>query len=471
MKINIFLLVLCMVPVTFFAQSEKRKPLTLEACIEKALENNLGLQVATLAAETTEVQLKQQKNSLLPNINGRYNLGVTSGRSIDPFTNDFINERLTFSNVGLSLDAPIFNGFRRINSLKQARFNLKASEMEAEAARQTLVLNVTLGYLEVLNNKALLTLAETRITTTQRQLDRLTTLFEEESGDPVEYRNLQGQMANDKANIITTENALETSLINLNTLVNPTEPITVMGLDDVDMDTSYSYTFDAIYMDALSSFPSIKASELRTKAAKKGIAVAKADFTPDIRLFANLNSNYSSAARLFTASGSSLQETSSFVTVNGENISVFDTQTNFDSASISYTDQLDNNLNTSYGVAMSLPVFNGFQAKNNVALEKIRTQEATVLEAQIKLELKQAIQQAYNTMLADRNRYTILQNQVVAYKEAFRIAEIRFDEGLSNSIDYVVSKNNLDTAEINLANSKFSYALRIKILEYYRASI
>jgi outer membrane protein len=229
-----------MVPVTFFAQSEKRKPLTLEACIEKALENNLGLQVATLAAETTEVQLKQQKNSLLPNINGRYNLGVTSGRSIDPFTNDFINERLTFSNVGLSLDAPIFNGFRRINSLKQARFNLKASEMEAEAARQTLVLNVTLGYLEVLNNKALLTLAETRITTTQRQLDRLTTLFEEESGDPVEYRNLQGQMASDQATIINTENALETSLINLNTLVNPNEPITVMGLDDFDMGASYS---------------------------------------------------------------------------------------------------------------------------------------------------------------------------------------------------------------------------------------
>lgn len=460
-----------MVPVTFFAQSEKRKPLTLEVCINKALENNLGLQVATLAAKTTEVQFKQQKNSLLPNINGRYNLGVTSGRSIDPFTNDFINEQLTFSNVGLSLDAPIFNGFRRINSLKQARFNLKASEMEVETARQTLALNVTLGYLEVLNNKALLTLAETRITTTQRQLDRLTTLFEEESGDPVEYRNLQGQMASDQATIINTENALETSLINLNTLVNPNEPITVMGLDDFDMGASYSYTFDDIYMEALSSFPSIKASELRTKAAKKGISVAKADYTPDIRLFANLNSNYSSAARLFTASGSSLQETSSFVTVNGENLSVFDTQTSFDSASISYTDQLDNNLSTSYGVAMSLPVFNGFQAKNNVALEKIRTQEATVLEAQIKLELKQTIQQAYNTMLADRNRYTVLQDQVTAYKEAFRIVEIRFDEGLSNSIDYVVSKNNLDTAEINLANSKFSYALRIKILEYYRASI
>jgi outer membrane protein len=471
MKINILLLVLCMVPVTFFAQSEKRKPLTLEVCINKALENNLGLQVATLAAKTTEVQFKQQKNSLLPNINGRYNLGVTSGRSIDPFTNDFINEQLTFSNVGLSLDAPIFNGFRRINSLKQARFNLKASEMEVETARQTLALNVTLGYLEVLNNKALLTLAETRITTTQRQLDRLTTLFEEESGDPVEYRNLQGQMASDQATIINTENALETSLINLNTLVNPNEPITVMGLDDFDMGASYSYTFDDIYMEALSSFPSIKASELRTKAAKKGISVAKADYTPDIRLFANLNSNYSSAARLFTASGSSLQETSSFVTVNGENLSVFDTQTSFDSASISYTDQLDNNLSTSYGVAMSLPVFNGFQAKNNVALEKIRTQEATVLEAQIKLELKQTIQQAYNTMLADRNRYTVLQDQVTAYKEAFRIVEIRFDEGLSNSIDYVVSKNNLDTAEINLANSKFSYALRIKILEYYRASI
>jgi outer membrane protein len=60
---------------------------------------------------------------------------------------------------------------------------------------------------------------------------------------------------------------------------------------------------------------------------------------------------------------------------------------------------------------------------------------------------------------------------VEAYKESFRINEIRFNNGVSNSVDYIISKNNLDNAETNLANVRYEYALRVKILEYYRGTI
>ena len=146
-------------------------------------------------------------------------------------------------------------------------------------------------------------------------------------------------------------------------------------------------------------------------------------------------------------------------------------ETNFRSEEIPYNDQFDNNLNSSFGVAVTVPIFNGFRAKNNVALEKIKKEEAKTALEKTKLNLQQSVKQSYNAMQAAFERYKILQSQVDAYQESFRINEIRFNNGVSNSVDYIVSKNNLDNAQINLANVSYEYLLRVKVLEYYRAGL
>ena len=120
---------------------------------------------------------------------------------------------------------------------------------------------------------------------------------------------------------------------------------------------------------------------------------------------------------------------------------------------------------------MTVPIFNGFRAKNNVALEKIKKEEAKTALEKTKLNLQQSVKQSYNAMQAAFERYKILQSQVDAYQESFRINEIRFNNGVSNSVDYIVSKNNLDNAQINLANVSYEYLLRVKVLEYYRAGL
>ena len=74
-------------------------------------------------------------------------------------------------------------------------------------------------------------------------------------------------------------------------------------------------------------------------------------------------------------------------------------------------------------------------------------------------------------MKAAYDRYTFLQDQVKAYQESFRINEIRFNNGVSNSVEYIISKNNLDNAQINLANVGYEYLLRVRVLEYYRIGL
>ena len=449
------------------AQDEVDTVYNLQDCIDIALENNLTLKSAQLSENRAEVNFKQSKNELLPNLNANYNLGQSNGRSIDPFTNTIINEQLTFSNASLQLGATIFNGFRLINQWKQQKLNLKASELEKEDARQNLILDVTLAYLQAMNNRDLYQLALNRYESTQTQLERLENLFSEELGNPAEFRDFQGLSANDEAAILASQNAFEDAILNLKLLMNTEDDFQLAERDLAMEVVEYQLSGGEVYMWALENLPTVKSSELRVEASEKSIAVAKAQFVPEVSIFANLGTNYSSAARIFNEGNTSVVETGEFVTIDGQDVPVFTEQTDFLSEEISYTDQFENNLNSAVGLSVRIPLFNGFRAKNNVALEKIANEEAEVELQRTKLELQNAIEQAHRDMQVAYQRYNILQRQVEAYRESYRINEIRFDSGVTNSAEFIISKNNLDNALINLSNVTYEYLLRVKVLDYY----
>ncbi len=469
-RLTLILILICLLPGPVLHAQDPGGPLTLEACIALALEHNLDLQSAQLQTRSSEVDYRVSLNQLLPSVNGDYNLGVNDGRSIDPFTNDYIDEKLTFSNAALNLDAVVFNGFRLINTLKQNRLNLKAAELELEAARQALVLDVTLAFLQTVNARELVRLTAGRLEATTGQMDRLRAMFEQQTGNPAEYRDLQGQHANDRAALIQAQTDLNAAVLALEQVLNAgtdIDPEQLVLLLDFE---SYGYSADEVVAQAMAELDAIEARRLRVDAARKGVAAARAQYVPQFSFFAGINTNYSSAARLFEETGSSIQETGDFVNVSGQDYPVLTEQTSFNPVEISYADQFDNNLSTAYGLSVRIPLFNGFRAKNNVARQKIQKQEAEVALERSELQFRQAIRQAHTAMEAALERYQVLEEQVEAYAESFRINEIRFNNGISNSTEYIVSKNNMDNARINLANAQYEYLLRVRVLEYYRGN-
>jgi outer membrane protein len=56
---------------------------------------------------------------------------------------------------------------------------------------------------------------------------------------------------------------------------------------------------------------------------------------------------------------------------------------------------------------------------------------------------------------------------VAAFAESFRAAEVRFNAGVGNSIDYMLAKNNLDRANLSLIMTRYDFLLRRQILDYY----
>ena len=258
------------------AQNQQEKKYSLNDCITLALENNLALKSAKNAEKSSKINYNQAKSDLLPSLNGSYNLGINNGRSIDPFTNDFINQQLTFSSANLSLNATIFNGFRLLNSLKQEKLNSTAANLEVEQEKQNLILNVTLGYLQVLNAKDLLVLNEQRLVVTNNQLKIQKDLYDQGRENPADYTDLLGQKASDETNILSSRIGLNNAKLNLRTLLN------LNAIIDVNTDgllfslEKYKLSSEQVYNDALESLATFKASELRVESAKKGVSVAKA---------------------------------------------------------------------------------------------------------------------------------------------------------------------------------------------------
>ena len=155
----------------------------------------------------------------------------------------------------------------------------------------------------------------------------------------------------------------------------------------------------------------------------------------------------------------------------GDQIPVITTKSNFNSQKINYIDQFRNNYGTSLSLNIRIPILNANVAKNKLALAKITLQNASYVEETAKIQLKQSIEQAFFNMKAANEKYKTLQQQVRDFQEAFKIAEVRFNEGATNQVEYLIAKNNYDRSNINLISALYDYVFRIKILDYYQGKL
>lgn len=465
-----FIIILLFITTSLAAQNTEKKGLSLEECIQLALDNNITLKRSNLQSETEELNFRGTKSQVLPTLNGNYTYAINKGRSIDPYSNDVIDQQFNFSNAGLGLSMQVFNGFELRNSIQRDRYNMEAAKAEKGAAKQQLILDVTLTYFQVLNNQDLLDLAKLRLESTRQQTKRIQTMNEQGEGNPADYTDIKGQLNNDQSAVISAKNQLEQSKLNLAQLLNLDIEVNVEEFQSLPEMQKYELSAEEVYSESLENLDIFEGQRLRINAAKEDVAVTRSLYSPEVSLFAQLNTNYSSLASLLNETGTQLVETGQFITIDDTNYAVQANQSQFSQQDIPYLDQLENNLSSVAGVSVNIPIFNGFRAKREVSLKKIQVEDARLELENTKNDYLQVIKQAYNDMDSAYENYFVLQEQVASYEESYRVNEIRFENGVSNLVEYIIAKNNLDRAKVNLANAKYEFLMRIKILDYYRGT-
>ncbi|HEU0065244.1 MAG TPA: TolC family protein, partial [Flavisolibacter sp.] len=64
-------------------------------------------------------------------------------------------------------------------------------------------------------------------------------------------------------------------------------------------------------------------------------------------------------------------------------------------------------------------------------------------------------------------RYKLLLEQVAAFTESFKAAEVRYNAGVGTSVYYLTAKDRLDQSNYNLISAQYDFVLKKKILDYY----
>jgi outer membrane protein len=447
--------------------------LSLRQSVEIAIKNNLQVKQSDLQAQTDHVTLRQSQANRLPNANAFVTHGLNQGRSIDPFSNTYINQNVNYGNYELSSSVILSNGGQLKNIVKQNELGLAASRMDVQLAKENLTLNVILAYLQVLNNEDLAEQSKNQMALTGKQVERLEILDREGAIIPAQLYELKGQLANDQLSFITNQNAVESAKLSLSQLMNIAYNKN-LKLERITAD-QYVVGNDAdpemIYQEAEKIYPQIKAAVYRRQGANAGVRVARGAFYPQLSLSGSLNTNYSSAASRDVLLSQTQVPSGDYITINGDQVPVITTKSNFNSQKINYVDQFRNNYGTSLNLNLRIPIFNANNAKNRVALAKIALENSEVVEQTAKIQLKQNIEQAYFNMKASYEKYKTLLQQVKDFDSAFKIAEVRFNEGASNQVEYLIAKNNLDRSNINLISALYDYVFRLKILDYYRGKL
>jgi len=452
------------------AQDSAYSKLNLKQSIEIALANNIPVKQTGLRAERAEVDKNQAKANLLPFFNANLNYGFNTGRVIDPITNSYINQQLSSSGVGISGGVLLFNGLQLQNFIKQTGYAYEASKMDYQQAKDNLTLNVILAYLLVLNNQDQLDIARNTADVTSKQVERMGVLVKEGAVGAYQLSDLRGNYAGDQINIVNAQNNLQTAKLNFSQLLNiPYNPDLQLEAGDFILPTEkYPLSSQEVYNLGIQNLPMVKAADFRVKSADRMIKAIKGDYYPQITLQGNFNSGYSSAATNAIPGTIVENTTGDYVKIAGTPSPVFRMEQNFTQEKVGYFDQLDNNRGTFYGFFMQVPIFNNFTVRNRVKTAKINLRDAELEAANTKITLKQNVEQAWLNMSGAFDRYKVLLEQVNAYQESFRAAEIRFNAGAINSTDYLIVKNALDRANENLAQAKYEFILRNRILDYYQ---
>jgi outer membrane protein len=467
MKIRIISFGMFFLSATVFAQDNK---ITLKQCIDNAIKNNILVKQSDLQSETANINLKQAKANLLPNVNGNFSYGFNEGRSVDPITNSYINQQLTSATSTLSSNVVLYNGMRLQNLIKQNKLIYEANKMDLQQAKDNLALNVILAYLQVLSNDDVLLVAKAQSLVTKKQVERMGILVKEGAAANYLLSDLKGQFANEAIAIINATNALQQAILSLCQLMNVDYNAALQLEKNTEdfSDTRYTNSSAEVYKAALQNFSLVKANNLKVKSAAKAMAISRAGFYPTLSLNANLGSNYSSLAKTLSLANTTQEQTDAYVTVGGNQTFVFRQQQNYNATKTGFAKQLNNNLGTFVGLNVSIPLFNGFQTKNRVKAAAINLKTVQLESAGANLLLKQNIEQAYLNMTASLEKYSILKEQVKDFEESFRAAEVRFVNGVTNVAEYLISKNNLDRANVNFTQTKYDYIFRIKLLNYYK---
>lgn len=444
-----------------------QQPWSLQDCIEYALENNIQIKQQQLGVDIARENLLQSKASRYPSLNASASHFYNFGRTVDPFTNEFATESVQSNNFNISSGMTLFSGFQILNSVRQNMLELEASNYDVEAMGNDISLAVASAYLQILFSIELVDIAANQLEITSQQVQRTSRMVEAGTLARGSLLTMEAQAATEELQLVNAENNLEMAYLDLIQLLDleSMEGFSIQVPDiQVDPDTDHLYSPMHVYDRAVKSQPEVLSADMRVLSAERGVDIAQGARSPMLSLRGTYGTGYSGASQEVTdiIPGDPVQIGQ---TPSGE--PVFGPSFDYETRVKPFMDQLNDNLNRSIGLTLSIPIFNNFQVRSSVGRSKISLENTRLSNQQVRNQLFKTIQQSHADAQAALKRHDALIKNVSALEESFRYTEQRFNVGMIATLEYNDSKNRLTAAQSELLQAKYEYLFRRQILEFY----
>ena len=419
-----------------------QKQWTLQACIDHAMQNNITLQKARLSQQSAAEDLKGAKGSLLPMVSASANQSIGyrpwQDAGITTVTNGTVNTKIdkTYYNGSYNLNAQwtVWNGNRNHNNVKLNRLSEQQAELEVTQTANSIQERIAQLYVQILYLDESVKVSQASLETSKKNEERGEMMVEVGKMSKADLAQLTAQRASDEYNVVDAQAQMANYKLQLKQLLELTfdEAFDVVIPAATDEQALADIPdLMTVYEQALGARPEIESSKLSIQSSDLNVKVAKAGWLPSLNLTGGV-----------TTSTNSLSQ-------NG------------------WGNQMKTNLNTSAGLTLSVPIFDGRSTRTAVNKAKIQQQQAQ-LDLQNQQEtLYQTIEGYWLDANTNQQRFRAAQTTVDSEQQSYDLLAEKFNLGLTNIIELMNGKDRLLTAQQNRLQAKYQTILNRQLLKFY----
>ena len=420
-----------------------QKKWSLQDCMDHAMQNNITLQKARLQQQAAAEEVKGAKGNLLPSVSASANqsLGYRPWQDAGTttVTNGTVNTKVnkSYHNGSYSLSAQWtgWNGNKNRNNVKLSKLSEKQAELQVSETANNIMERIAQIYVQILYLDESIKVSKASLETSQKNEERGKEMLEVGKMSKADLAQLTAQRATDEYNVVDAQAQLANYKLQLKQLLELTgeEAFDVVIPETTDAQAlSEIPALQNVYQQALITRPEIANSRLAIESSDLSLKVSKAGYLPTLSMTGGVTTSTNS------------------LSANG------------------WSNQMKTNVNSSAGLTLSIPIFDGRQTKTSVNKAKIQQQQAQLDLQDQQKTLYQTIEGFWQDANTNQQRFRAALTTVESEQMSYDLLEEKFNLGLTNIIELMNGKDKLLNAQQNKLQSKYQTILNQQLLKFYQ---
>ena len=389
----------CSFFLLFFFFSAKAQIVTLEDCVQQALESNYGILIAKNNENINRINLKSY-SVFLPVIYGdashRSNFYNTTTKDVDGVKTNYPHNNLLNANAGVNLNWRIFDGLSMFFTHHKNKALLDISTLNTVLEMEQLISNVCAAYYNVWVHTKLLEASENIVDISIQRFNIANSKYQIGSISGLEYRQSKIDLNADSSVLMLQQQSLTNAYIYLNKLMNS------------DL-TKENYVQDTLALLPLFNYKDIVDSALHSNTSlliyKKGIKLSELDVKNSLSQF--------------------------FPSLD------FSTGYQFANAKTPISTTIQTQSHGFYwGFTARIPIFNRMETLRNNKIAKYQLQNAELQYKDVELNVLSALAELYNIYKNNHQLLNFEMENVQITSETLEIAIEKYRIGSLSGVEF-----------------------------------